>query len=211
MTCRHCCGADQVFDLKSAQKEMKSFQKKGASKSTKKLLYLMAKYNYSGKSLLDIGGGVGAIQWEFFQFGGAQTMDVDASQGYIKVASDYAQKNNFNARFEFGDFNDVSEKIDQHDFVTLDKVICCYPDYQLLLGNALSKTNEVIALTMPIGGPISKFFAFLSRVYMKIKGNPFRTYVHDPKKVHDFIESKGFQLSEKGSQLPWLMRVYERV
>jgi len=211
VSCEHCCGADRLFNLKSAQKELLSYRKKGPRKSTKKLLLLLSGYDQKGKSLLDIGGGIGAIQWEFVNNGGVKTTDVDSSSGYLSVATGYAREIKHEAAsFRMADFNDVHEEVDRHDFVSLDKVICCYPDYKKLLGNALDKTGTSMALSMPLGGWISKFMNQFTRVYLVFKKNKFRTYIHSPKKVHAFIESRGFRLAEKSISFPWLVRVYER-
>lgn len=212
MSCEHCCGADMLFDLKMAQKDLKSYKKKGPRKTTKKLLNLLSGYDHKGKSLLDIGGGIGAIQWEFVRKGGIKTTDIDSSSGYIAVASDYAKEiKHQNASFTMSDFNEVHKEIGRHDFVSLDKVICCYPEYKNLLGNALDKTGTALALSMPIGGWISNLFALFTKIYLVLRKNPFRTYIHNPKQVHEFIESKGFRLSEKALSFPWLVRVYERL
>ncbi len=211
MTCKHCCGADQLFDLKSAQKEMKKYKKKGAGKSTRKLLSLMYSLNQKNQTLLDIGGGIGAIQWAFMENGGNKTTDVDSSSGYLHVAQEYAAEKGFDTEFKMADFNDVANEVEAHDIVTLDKVVCCYPDYKLLLGNALDKADKALAMTMPLGGFVSKALGQLTRAYLMIKKNPFRTYVHNPSEVQSFIESKGFRLSSKGFSFPWLVRVYERI
>lgn len=211
MSCEHCCGADQVFDQKSAQKQLRSYKKKGPRKSTKKLLSLLMGYEQRGKSLLDIGGGIGAIQWEFLRNGGRKTTGVDLSSSYISVASDYAKEiDHHDASFECSDFNEVHNKLERHDFVSLDKVICCYPDYKKLLGNALNKTGTALALTMPIGGWISNLLNQFTNIYLCLKKNPFRVYIHSPQKVHSLIESHGFRLSENTLSFPWLVRIYER-
>ncbi len=165
-----------------------------------------------GKSLLDIGGGIGAIQWKFLENSASKTTDVDASRGYLKVAEEYSHKMNWGEKTEFimADFNDVSDSIENHDYVTLDKVICCYPDYKKLLSNALTKSNEVLFLSFPIGGIVSKLLSKLSSIYFRFRNNPFRTYIHDPGEVHQFIESKGFQLQQKAISFPWIVRAYQR-
>ena len=211
MSCDHCSGADKLFDLKSAKKELKSYKKKGPRKSTKKLLSILSGYDQKGKSLLYIGGVIGAIQWEFVKNGGIKTTYIDSSSGYITVASDYAKEIDHKvASFKMSDFNDVHEELVRHDFVSLDKVICCYPDYKKLLGNALNKTGTALAMTMPLGGWLSNFLNQFTNLYLLLRRNPFRTYMHNPNNVHDFIESYGFRLSEKTLSFPWLVRVYER-
>lgn len=212
MTCEHCCGADQLFDAKSAQKELKTYRRKGPKKSTRRLLRFLEGYELADRSLLDIGGGIGSIQWYFHEQGGSRTLDVDASSGYISVARDYASEMHYDeAGFIIGDYNDVHDELDAFDYVALDKVVCCYPDFRKLLGNALGKTKRTLILSMPIGGIISSALSKVAEWYMRYKKNPFRSYVHDPSEVHLFIESHGFKLVNKGTSFPWLLRAYERV
>ncbi len=213
MTCIHCCGADKLFDLKGAQKEMNKYKKKGAGKSTSKLLKLLSLQDLNGSSLLDIGGGIGAIQWRFLLGGGANTLDVDASSGYLEVAKSYATEHGFmeKAQFMLGDFVDRSDDIRAHDFVTLDKVICCYPDYRSLLERALKRCNKTILISYPLGGPISKMVAYLNKIYFYFKKNPFRTYIHTPAEVEKFIASQGFYPVQKSVVFPWHVQVYSKI
>jgi len=213
MTCKHCCGADQFFDLKGAQKKMKKFKLKGAGKITKRLLKTLLLQGVNGKTLLDIGGGIGAIQWIFLENGGEKTTDVDASTEYLKVAEAHAIENKMeeNTQFIHGDFIDRSDEIQKHDFVTLDKVVCCYPDYKSLLGLALDKCNETIALSFPVGGPISKFVAIFENIYFYFKKNPFGTYIHSPKEIESFILDHGFQKVKKSISFPWHVQIYRRL
>ena len=213
MTSTYCCGADKLFDLKSAQKEMKKYKRKGANKSTKKLLELLFHQNTNGKSLLDIGGGIGAVQWRFLEKGGKNTLDVDASNGYLEVAKSYAEENNYmdKVRFLNGDLVEKEGEISTYDFVTLDKVVCCYPDYKSLLGLALKKCDSTIALTFPMGGPISKFIAKLEEVYFYFKKIHFGTFVHSPSDIEKFIHSKGFKTVHKSISFPWHLRIYDKV
>lgn len=212
MTCNHCCGADMLFDMKSAQKEMKRYKRKGVKKVTDKLLKLLFQQNIKGSTLLDIGGGVGAIQWRFLKNGGKATIDVDASQGYLNVAKSYAKENYIldKTQFYHGDFIDVADEIDSCDFVTLDKVVCCYPDYKSLLSLALQKCDRAIALSFPFGGPISKGVALVMKLYLYIKRNPFRSFIHAPEEIEKFILSSGFEIAKKSTSFPWHVRVYKR-
>lgn len=214
MTCKHCCGADQLFDIKGAKKELKKYKKKGPGKSTRKLMEMMfINQDLNGKSLLDIGGGIGKIQWTFLQNGGSKSVDVDASLGYLQVAEEYATSNNFmgKASFFHGDFVDQSEEIEIADFVTLDKVICCYPDYKSLLKKSLEKCGNTIGVVYPLGGPISKAIIQFNKLYFFIKKNPFRTYIHAPKEIENFILDHGFKTCHKTMAFPWHVQVYKRI
>jgi len=213
MNYNHCCGADRLFDLKGAQKEMKKFRKKGTDKSTNLLLNKLAENGIANKTLLDIGGGIGAIQWFFLRHGAAKTMDVDASTAYLRVAEDYAIENGWREKcnFESGDFSLLEKKIEDYDYVTLNKVVCCYPDYRSLLQSAIKSCKDQLALTFPIRNILSRMLVFLSGLYFRFKKNPFRTYNHSPREIELFIRSNGFEPVFKSIRFPWHVQIYMRV
>ena len=213
MTCEHCCGAEQFFDQKEAKKKLRQYRKKGATGSTRVLLEMLRFSNEQDRSLLDIGGGIGALQWDFLRKSGMSTTDIDASGAYIKVAGDYAIENSWEDRVRLikADFIDVAPEVETHTYVTLDKVVCCYPDYQSLLGLATSKANYRIGLTFPIGGPVSKMLNVFATLYLRLSGNPFRSFVHPPKMIKKEIEDSGFKLVSKKIKFPWHVQLYEKV
>jgi hypothetical protein len=214
MTCTHCCGADQLFDLKGAEKELKKYKKKGPGSVTKRLIdYLSDNNKLEGKSLLDIGGGIGSIQWDFLKRGGSKTIDVDASNGYQQVAKALADEQDYSEKATFvpGDFVDKSAEIPKVDFVTMDKVLCCYPDYQSLLEAALNKCNESIIISFPLGGPIAGLYVGIENFYFKLRNIAFSTFIHPPKQIESFITDHGFEITQKSISFPWHIQAYRRI
>jgi len=212
MSC-NCCGAERLFNLKAAKKELKKYKKSGAGKPTQALIEAMDTSELKDKSLLDIGGGIGAIQWAFLKGGGAKTTDIDYSDGYLQVAKEYAQENEWNNQtaFQQGDFLAEGDAIERHDFVTLDKVVCCYPDYKGLLAKALSKTNHTIGMVYPLGGSIAKLVAFFAKVFLKLSGNSFRPYIHPVASIRQTVLDDGFENVHSSVSFPWHVEVYRRV
>ncbi|MGB0391183.1 MAG: hypothetical protein ACPGD5_06420 [Salibacteraceae bacterium] len=213
MPCEHCCGADQVFDLKTAKKERKRYFKKGPKGATKRILEALDKFPKKDKTLLDIGGGIGIIQWNHLEAGGSKTTHLDSSSGYQTVAKEIAIKKGFSdhSQFHFGDFVEIQREIKPHDFVTLDKVVCCYPDYEELLIAATKKCDETLALSFPMDGFIAKAFQKVGGLYMKyIERSAFRPFVHPVHKIDEVIRSNGFYLASQALSFPWHVRVYKR-
>ena len=212
MTCQHCCGANLLFDNKTAADEKRKYLKKGARGATRKLIRSISGYDYRQKSLLDIGGGIGAIQIYFLENGGAYSLDVDASQAYLTTAAEIAEEKGFLSKSEymFGDLTDLESELKPVEFVTLDKVVCCYPDYVSLLKVATSNCRQVIALTMPISNFFGKIAGAFLNLYMIIIKNPYRTYVHSRKEVESYIETQGFKRVQKRLSFPWHVMVFER-
>lgn len=202
-----------IFDTKSAKKEMKYYRKKGAIGATKKLIKAMTDLPKKDKTLLDIGGGIGALQWEFLENEASNTTDIDGSIGYLQVSEEYATDKGWQNKAAFleGDINDVVNEIDKNDFVTLDKVVCCYPDYELILNNATAKCNEYLALTFPMSGFISRAINKIGSIYFWIKKSEFKTYIHSNKMMEQLIESNGFTPIHKSIKFPWRVQVYRRL
>lgn len=213
MNCQHCCGANEIFDLKRAEKEFKKYTRKGPRNPTAKLIKRFDHNSISDRTLLDIGGGIGAIQWFFLENGAKKTTDVDASSSYLKVAADYSSQNGWQNRSNFfhGDFVETNQTFESYDFVTLDKVVCCYPEYQSLLLKAASHCNDTLALTFPVRNLISRFLILLSGLYFYLKNNPFRTYIHRPSEIRELIRSCGFEPIYADVAFPWHVQIYRRV
>ena len=82
-------------------------------------------------SVLDIGGGVGAIEHEkLLAAGAAHATSVDASAAFLDAAHREAERRGWADRLtqRRGDFVALADEVDDADVVTLDRVICCYPD-----------------------------------------------------------------------------------
>ena len=90
--CSHCRDAGTFFDHKTARKELRRYIKKGPKKSTRLLLDQIRKSEVTGKTLLDIGGGVGSITFELMRAGISRSVHVDASEAYLKAVKIEAQK-----------------------------------------------------------------------------------------------------------------------
>ncbi|MGJ3239818.1 MAG: class I SAM-dependent methyltransferase [Anaerolineae bacterium] len=213
MVCSHCQGAEDVFSQKYARKDLNTYREKGASQSTQLMLTTLKRLGVVDKTLLDIGGGVGAVAHELLAEGLAHALDVDASSAYINVATEEAQRRGHLDRitFQHGDFVQLAPQIDMTDIVTLDRVVCCYPDFEALIDLSSQRAREVYALVYPRDHLLSKslipvfnFFAF------RIWGNPFRTYIHDSQAIDAIIRNNGLECLARHTTSLWQVLVYRR-
>ncbi len=208
----NCCGAERLFDLKGAKKELKKYKKSGPNKATRKLLDGFKEENLGTKTLLDIGGGIGAIQWFFLKNGAQSTTHVDYSPGYLEVARSEAKSKQWQAQANFieGDFVEQADNIPKHDFVTLDKVICCYPEYEQLINKALDHCDYQLGVVYPIDHWLAKILNKIPRIYLWLTKNPFRSYIHPVKSIRKQITDHGFQAIEQSFSFPWNVEIYQR-
>ena len=209
----HCCGADAFFDQKMAAKQYKQYLKKGATGVTAKMIQQLDSISVHGKSLIDIGGGIGALEWWFLDRQGARTIAVDASSGYLEMAEKHAIEQGWEdrTRFVFGDFAELHGQLEKADFVTLDKVVCCYPDYEHILEASCNKAGSYLSLSYPMDGLLAKLVASIGVLKARLKTRVFRPYIHPVSKIRETIVRCGFERMAYDMVFPWHVETYRRI
>ena len=210
--CRHCQGLDSLFDDKNAKKELKAYRRKGPSKTTQILIDVLKAENVAGMSLLDIGGGVGAIQHELLNAGVSNSTHVDASASYLEASRQEAERlgHTNNVAYAFGNFVDLAPEIQPTDIVTLDRVICCYPDMPALVNLSAARAKTFYAVVYPrdtwwmkLGMAAINFGSWLLR-------KPYRFFVHPTAAVNTIVQNNGLQQLIRRKTFIWQVVVYNR-
>ena len=208
----HCCGADVFFDQKMAAKQYKQYLKKGATGVTAKMIQQLENTSPQGKSLIDIGGGIGALEWWFLENQGARTISVDASSGYLEMAEKHANEQGWEdlSRFIFGDFAEIHPQLEMADLVTLDKVVCCYPNYKQILEASCDKAGSYLSLSYPMDGILARLIASIGVLKARLKAKAFRPYIHSVSKIRELITQNGFERIAYDMVFPWHVETYRR-
>src|SRR6185436_18999156 len=151
MPCNCCEVTDNAFTEEEARADINRYHKRGPAKQTRLILDGIRSLGLRDAMLLDIGGGIGAIHHELLPDTAAHAIHVDASSAYLREARAEAERRGHMAQVEFrhADFTDVAADLPQADVVTLDRVVCCYPDFRGLLLAAAGHSRAVVALTYP--------------------------------------------------------------
>ena len=138
-----CCGIEPFFDGKEADKDFAAYRKKGPVKTTRMLIDALKADGVQGSTLLDIGGGVGAIQHELLKAGAASAVSIEAATAYMEAARDEADRQGVADRLvqRHGNFVAMAQELEEADIVTLDRVVCCYDDMEGLVGLSLEKAR----------------------------------------------------------------------
>ena len=211
-TCCHCQDAGDFFTDRRARKELKKYRKKGPDKSTRLLLQGLASHDVSGDSVLDIGGGVGILQHELVELGAAEVHSADASQAYLDASRAEAERRGYadRASYTFGDFVDVAEEIPDVDIVTLDRVVCCYPDMPALVSASASKARSVYGLVFPRERwPVRLVIAWIN-LFNVLKRTAFRVFIHPHDEIDRKIRSFGFERRYSAKTFVWQVAIYAR-
>jgi magnesium-protoporphyrin O-methyltransferase len=213
MVCKQCCAIESVFDQKTASNELKDYRKKGAQGSTRLLIDALKMEGVEGLTLLDIGGGVGVIQHELFKAGISAATDVDASTAYLRAAQEEAARlgNADRTAFHHGNFVDIAAELEPVDVVTLDRVICCYPDMYALVSRSAERAKKFYAVVFPHDGWLMRLGSAGANLWLRVSGNPFRAFIHPTAEVDAILESHGLKRRyHRRSGLFWQVIVYAR-
>ena len=153
MACCQCEGIERQFGSRTAERELKRFRRRGAKESTRLLLREITERitRVPSATLLDIGGGIGAIHHVLLDARVREATQVDISPEYLNVARREATARGHIdlVRFIRGDFVELAPTLPSADVVTLDRVICCYPDMEQLVSHAAEKTHHLLGAVYP--------------------------------------------------------------
>jgi magnesium-protoporphyrin O-methyltransferase len=212
MSCPQCEGIELVFDEESIAKERKFYERDGADKTTLWLVEAIKEAGVEGLSLLDIGGGLGAIQHELLSAGAKKATHVDASSAYIEAAKEEAKQRKLSDKIEWrhGDFVDLASELDSAGVVTLDRVICCYDNMVGLVGNSVKLAERYYGVVYPRNLWWAKIGFRLINLVERIMGNPFRTFMHSSEKVDALITKAGFARTYSRNTFLWQVQLYSK-
>ncbi len=213
MTCAaHCCAIDETFDRRVASRELGRYRRKGVSRSTRQLLSGIREAGVAGASVLDVGGGIGAVAAELLSAGAARATVVEASAAYLAAAREEVERRQLGARVELvhGDVVALAAQIPAADVVTLDKVVCCYPDMERLIASSTGRALRLYGIVYPRDGWWMRLVIAVLNAILRLRGNAFRVYVFANPAIDDVISSAGFSLLRRNRGFAWVVALYER-
>ena len=123
------------YNARKAASELRRYRRKGPIPSTRMLIDALKTEGVEGATVIDIGGGIGAVQHELLAAGAAHVTSVDASDAYIQTAREESRRRGLSGRvtYHHGDFLELAGTIPSADIVTLDRVINVCPDWKRLI------------------------------------------------------------------------------
>jgi len=217
MTCScSTCGISRQFDAAKATKDLRRYQRKGPDATTRMLIAaistLATRDQLNALTLLDIGGGVGILHHELVDGTVRDAVHVDVSPDFIAVARQEADRRGHGdrVRFVLGDFVGIASQVDSADLVTLDRVICCYPDMDLLVSESGVKARRFYGAVYPRDRPVVRMMVGIMNLVFRLKRTPFRSYVHSPTAIAERLRSAGLELADRRQTFVWEVAVFER-
>lgn len=210
LNCSRCEGIEEQFGRKTAERELRRYRRKGPHRSTQFLIEMLRPYASRSSNLLDVGGGVGAIHHALLDEGVTRAIQVDVSAAYLRVAEEESNVRRHAARVQLihGDLVQMAADVPEADLVTLDRVICCYPDLAGLLGTAADKALVALGAVYPRDNWWMRVAVKGMNGALRVRRSAFRVFVHPAASVEGVLRARGFERVGVKRTVVWEIALY---
>ena len=181
---------------------------------TRTLLSLLDDVGTVKPTLLELGSGSGALTVALLEGGALRADGVDLSPQSVATAVRRAEAAGVadRASFVVGDGSVVP--VEAHDWVVLDRVICCFPDMDRLLANSIGAASKRYAFSVPLDsgwrGFVNKFFRATENAIARIIRGGCPGYTHSIAAIRDRLRQAGFEQLRDARDGLWYAAVWER-
>ena len=162
--------------------------------------------------MLEVGGGVGAIQLELLQAGAGRTVNVELSLAYEPYAAELLNVSGLDGRADRRvlDFAERADELESADVVVLHRVVCCYPDYETLVGAAADHARDQLLITFPRDAWWMRLGLGTINRLQRLRRKAFRVYLHAPAAILEVASSHGLEIATREHSRIWELVSLER-
>lgn len=193
-----CCGPGAyrtVFGPRFAHRLARRYRKRGLDRTSRRIVEFLVDQGLAGASVLEIGGGVGEIQLELLRRGAARATNLELVDSYEAEAAQLAAAAGLADRVlrRRLDVATQPEAVEAHDVVVLNRVVCCYPDSERLLGAAAEHATRLLVFSHPPGHRLARTVVALANLGCRAAGTSFRAHAHSPAAMLAVLRERGLR------------------
>lgn len=165
-----------------------------------------------GSRVLEIGGGVGAIQAELLTKGAAAGEIVELVPAYEPYARELAVAKGLGNRsvFRVADVLDDPAGVATAGIVVVNRVVCCSPDGIRLVGIAGRLAERLLMLSFPRDRRLTRLFSVVMNGAMQLFGRSFRLYLHPRAALVAAAQDAGLVAAQTGHNIIWEFVTFRR-
>jgi len=210
-----CCnsrGCDKFFTPRLARRTAKRYRKKGLDPTAQRMVDFLESRGIEGATVLEIGGGVGEVQIELLKAGAAHAVNLELSPGYDEEAERLLREAALDGRAErrLHDIAVDPEGVEPADIVLLHRVVCCYPDYERLLGAAAQQARRFLVFSYPPRNLLSRLIVNAENLVFKLRRKEYRSFTHPPAAMLGVLAERGLHRTFAHHTLVWQVAGLER-
>jgi 2-polyprenyl-3-methyl-5-hydroxy-6-metoxy-1,4-benzoquinol methylase len=209
-----CCrsgSCEQMFGARFARRSLRRYREKGLDDVERTLVASVVE-GIEGSSVLEIGGGIGAIQTELLAAGARTGAVVELVSAYEPYARELAEERGVSARtrFQVLDLLDEPAGVEPADVVVLNRVVCCTPDGVQLTAAAARLTSDALLLSYPRDVWWVRAAVRLQNAGLWLIRRSFRAFVHRPAELTAAAVQAGLEQERSGGTALWEYAVLRR-
>lgn len=183
-----CCspkGYRWMFSERSARSDAGRYRRKGVDATSRSIVEMLKAAGIGGRTVLEVGGGIGAVQLELLKAGAARTVSVELTPTYEEVAGDLIREAGVTDRVErrVMDFAENAGEVGPNDVVVMNRVVCCYPDMPKLVGAASMSAREMLVMSYPRRTWWSTLIVRAGNLVLRLTGREFQVFLHRPESI----------------------------
>jgi SAM-dependent methyltransferase len=211
-----CCPSrdyHRFFNKRFARRLANRYRKRGLDTTAQTMVEFLQAAGVEGASVLEIGGGIGEIEVELLKAGAARAQNLELSPAYEEPARTLAVQAGVQERIDWR-IHDLAldpGAVAPADLVVLHRVVCCYPDYERLLGAAADHARRALVFSCPPRNPLSRAFYGVFNLVMRLTGSGFRGFAHPPGAMLTVLEDHGLRPTYQRRRRIWQVAGLERV
>jgi 2-polyprenyl-3-methyl-5-hydroxy-6-metoxy-1,4-benzoquinol methylase len=211
-----CCspkGYRWIFSESSARAEAKRYRRKGLDTTSRRIVDFLKQQGVEGRTVLEVGGGIGAIQIELLRAGAARAVSIELTPTYEEAATDLLKEAGLESRVErrVMDFADANGDVPKADIVIMNRVICCYPDMPKLAGAAADHTAEMLVLSYPRRTWWTRVGLKAGNFGLRLARREFQVFLHPPRMILAASEQHGLRTVFDRPGTFWTVAALRRV
>ena len=210
-----CCdprGCDGIFGERFARHLARRYDKRGLDHTAARMTAFLRERGVEGRSVLEIGGGVGEIQIELLRLGASRATNLELTSAYDDEASRLIEQTGMTGRVSrrIHDIAADARQVEPADIVALHRVVCCYPDYERLLTAAAEHARHLLVFSHPPRTVPSRVAFTVQNAIFRLIGKSFRAFTHPPEAMLAVLEDHGLQVSSRQRARWWHVVGLER-
>jgi magnesium-protoporphyrin O-methyltransferase len=210
-----CCtpkGYRQIFSERGARQQARDYRRNGPDATSRQIVDLLKERGVEGLTLLEVGGGIGAIQIELLRAGLARAVSVELTPTYEDSAVELLREAGLQDRVErkVMDFVGAAAEVPAADIVVMNRVVCCYPDLARLETAAADHARQVLVMSFPKERWWSRIVVWMANVGMAMTRREFRIFLHPVAQIASIAESHGLTRADSRSGVFWEISVLQR-
>src|SRR3954451_24444608 len=181
-----CCdgrGCEDFFGGRFARRVASRYRKRGLDRTAARMVSFLQRAGIENATVLEIGGGVGEIHLELLKRGAARAVNLELSPAYDAEAARLVREAGVDPSRVERRLHDIAAApgaIEAADVVVLHRVVCCYPDYERLLGAAAARARRLLVFSHPRRNALSRAVVAAQNLGFRLSGREFRVFLHPP-------------------------------